>query len=77
MSTTREAATSTPLQEQGRSPLLLRIVPELLVLALCAVLVSTTGDMTTSAAGPGPAFYPRSGSRSSGAPTAGRRQGCR
>jgi Tripartite tricarboxylate transporter TctB family len=41
------------------APLVQRIAPEIAVLAVCAVLLVVTGDLTTSAAGPGPAFYPR------------------
>ncbi len=41
------------------APLAQRIAPEIAVLAVCAVLLVVTRDLTTSAAGPGPAFYPR------------------
>jgi len=41
------------------APLAQRIVPELVALAGCAALLVATSGMTTSAGGPGPAFYPR------------------
>ena len=43
----------------ARTPVWQRIVPEIVVLVGCAVLLVGTRDMTTSGAGPGPAFYPR------------------
>ena len=43
----------------SRTPVWQRIVPEIVVLVGCAVLLVGTRDMTTSGAGPGPAFYPR------------------
>ena len=54
MSSTRTSPDAT-----GRSSVLLRIAPELVGLALAVALLLSTGDMVTTAAGPGPAFYPR------------------
>lgn len=55
MSSTR----TTTADPTGRSSVLLRITPELVGLAVAVALLLATADMSTTAAGPGPAFYPR------------------
>jgi len=57
MSTTRDTAEVVP--DEAPRPLLVRIAPELVALAVCVALLIATAGMTTSAGGPGPAFYPR------------------
>lgn len=54
MSSTRTTAGTT-----GRSSVLVRIVPEVVGLVVAIALLLATAGMTTTAAGPGPAFYPR------------------
>jgi putative tricarboxylic transport membrane protein len=57
MSTTPDTAGVVPDEKPG--PLLVRIAPELVALVVCVALLVSTVGMTTSAGGPGPAFYPR------------------
>ena len=53
------SSTRTTADSAGKSSVLLRIAPELVGLVIAVALLLATVDMTTTAAGPGPAFYPR------------------
>ena len=53
------ATTRTTADSAGRSSVLLRIAPELVGLVIAVALLLSTVGMSTTAAGPGPAFYPR------------------
>lgn len=54
MSETQSAAPSAP-----HSSAWLKLLPEVVVLALCAFLWSATADWSSTVGGPGPAFFPR------------------
>ncbi len=53
------SSTRTTADSAGRSSVLLRIAPELVGLVIAVALLLSTVGMSTTAAGPGPAFYPR------------------